>query len=138
MDVFRAENREHPLAHGYVVLAGFEEGDIARRVVTGRTSKVDLHAPIDDERFLFTQVKRGVQKLILWYMDYLVRQLSTFAGATTRAVRLLGDRLERPETRHEVMERRLPEVGEDLALLSPAAALDRPVADAVIDALRDT
>lgn len=82
-----------------------------------RASLIDLHAPIDDQRRVYAQVKRGVQKLVLWYMDYVVRQLATFASSTTRAVRLLGQRVEQLEGRHEALARRLPEVGDDLDLL---------------------
>lgn len=82
-----------------------------------RASLIDLHAPIDDPRRVYSQVKRGVQKLVIWYMDYVVRQLATFASSTTRAVRLLGDRVERLEERQEVLARRLPDVGDDLDLL---------------------
>ncbi|MBI2169533.1 MAG: hypothetical protein HYU28_08550 [Actinobacteria bacterium] len=77
-----------------------------------RASLIDLHAPVDDERRAYAQVKRGVQKLILWYMDYVVRQLATFAASTTRAVRLLGNRVEAIDERQTALARRLPEVGD--------------------------
>lgn len=83
-----------------------------------RASLIDLHAPIEDERRVYSQIKRGVQKLILWYMEYVVRQLATFAASTTRAVRLLGERVERLEERQEELARRLPDVGDDLDLLA--------------------
>ena len=79
-----------------------------------RASLIDLHAPIDDERKVYSQVKKVVQKLVIWYMDYVVRQLATFAANTTRAVRLLGNRVEGLEERHEALTRRLPDVGHDL------------------------
>ena len=100
-----------------------------------RASLIDLHAPIDDPRRVYSQVKRGVQKLVIWYMDYVVRQLATFASSTTRAVRLLGERVERLEQRHEVLARRLPDVGDDLDLLVRDATAVDPWASVIADAL---
>lgn len=79
-----------------------------------RASLIDLHAPIDDRRRVYAQVKKGVQKLVLWYMEYVVRQLATFAANTTRAVRLLGNRVEAIEERHDALARRFPDVAGDL------------------------
>jgi hypothetical protein len=84
-----------------------------------RASLVDLQAPIDDPRPLFSQVKRGVQKLVLWYMEYVVRQLSTFAATTARAVRLLGERTAALEERTAAVERRFPEALDPGSLLAP-------------------
>ncbi len=102
-----------------------------------RASLIDLHAPVDDERFGFSQVKRGVQKLILWYMEHVVRQLSTFAAATTRGVRLLGDRVEALEARLEAVEQRLPETSTDLDALAGPVPLDPRWSDAVVAIFRE-
>jgi hypothetical protein len=64
-----------------------------------RAALIDILAPIDEERLGYAQAKRAVRKMLLWYMDYIVQQLSTFAGATTRAVRILGERVEHLEER---------------------------------------
>ena len=103
-----------------------------------RASLIDLHAPIEDERRLYSQVKRGVQKMVLWYMDYVVRQIATFAASTTRAVRLLGERVEHLEEQQVALARRVPDVGDDFDLVARDLEDTDAWADAVVEALQGT
>lgn len=88
-----------------------------------RASLIDIHAPIEDQRAVAAKAKAAVQKLILWYMDYVVAQLSTFAGATTRSVRLLGDRVASVEERLESLRRRLPVESDEIGGMVPPAPI---------------
>lgn len=101
-----------------------------------RASLIDLHAPIEDQRRVYSQVKRGVQKLVLWYMDYVVRQIATFAASTTRAVRLLGERVERLEEEQTALARRVPDVSADFELLIRDLDPTSSWVDALVDVLR--
>jgi SAM-dependent methyltransferase len=66
-------------------------------------------------------VKRVLRKLMAWYVRFLTAQVTTFAGAITRAVRLLGERVDSVErvtvlaadrTLAEIRERRAgPDLG---------------------------
>ncbi|GAC1318963.1 MAG: hypothetical protein NVSMB12_18080 [Acidimicrobiales bacterium] len=43
-------------------------------------------------------VKRALRKVMAWYLRFLAQQVTAFAGAITRAVRLLGERVDALET----------------------------------------
>ena len=54
---------------------------------------VDVLAPTHSAHPLITQVKRVIRKVIVWEVRYVAQQVSAFASAITRAVRLLGQRV---------------------------------------------
>lgn len=95
-----------------------------------RAALIDILAPIDERRPGYAQVKRAVRKALLWYMEYIVQQLSTFAGATTRAVRILGERVERLE------EAWGPTPQEGTALTLPPVALGQHWVEWVVERLK--
>ncbi|MDP9386548.1 MAG: hypothetical protein M3Q48_01125 [Actinomycetota bacterium] len=76
---------------------------------------VDVLAPTASTRPLVSHVKRVIRKAIGWEMRYVAQQVSAFAGAITRAVRLLGRRVD------------------TLEQASPAAAALGPGAGPVLD-----
>jgi hypothetical protein len=45
-----------------------------------------------------SQVKRVLRKVMAWYMRFITTQITAFAGAITRAVKLLGARVDNLET----------------------------------------
>lgn len=58
-------------------------------------------------------VKRALRKVMAWYLRFLAQQVTAFAGAITRAVRLLGERVDALETvTVTASERTLAEVRE--------------------------
>ena len=57
-------------------------------------SFIDLLAPNESVRPGVPQVKRVVQKTIRWYLRYVAEQVGGFAHSITRAVKLLGERVE--------------------------------------------
>ena len=58
---------------------------------------IDLLAPNESARKGVPQVKRVVQKTVRWYLRYVVDQITGFSHTMTKAVRQLGDRVERVE-----------------------------------------
>lgn len=64
-----------------------------------RESLIDVHPPAESRMPGGTPVKRAVKKLVLWYMDFVAGQVTNLAGSLTRAVRLLGGRVDDLETR---------------------------------------
>ena len=64
-----------------------------------RDALIDVDPPTDSDRAAFEPVKRGVKKLVLWYMDYVVGQVVTLGGSLVRALRLLGERVDRLDAR---------------------------------------
>lgn len=77
-------------------LAPESEHDPSLRAAVDRAERaalIDLHAPVEDPRPGVAQAKRVVRKLVLWYLDYVVRQFSAFAGTSVRGLRLLADRV---------------------------------------------
>jgi len=86
-----------------------------------RTSFVHADVPTESNQPLLRYVKRALRAVMAWYVRFLAQQVTAFAGAITRAVRLLGrrvDDLERVTVRSaeqtllEITERRS---GPDLA-----------------------
>lgn len=55
---------------------------------------VDVLAPTASAQPLVGQVKRVIRKAIIWEVRYVAQQVSAFAAAIARAVRLLGRRVE--------------------------------------------
>ena len=55
---------------------------------------IDTIAPVESSRPVVPIFKKVVRKIVGWYMRYLAQQTSAFAHAITRAVRLLGERVE--------------------------------------------
>jgi hypothetical protein len=79
-------------------------------------------------------LKRGLRRLMAWYLRFIASQITAFAGAITRAVRLLGvrvDALERvtvhaaDRTLREVHERR---AGPDLSAWSELVVAELSIA----------
>lgn len=58
---------------------------------------IDVLAPTESSMPLVPHVKRIVRKAIIWEVRYVAQQVSAFASATARAVRLLGERVDRLE-----------------------------------------
>lgn len=58
---------------------------------------IDTIAPVESSRPVVPYFKRLVRKAIGWYLRYVAQQTSTFAHAITRALRLLGERVEKLE-----------------------------------------
>jgi hypothetical protein len=86
-----------------------------------RTSFVHADVPTASNQPMLSYVKRGLRMVMAWYVRFLAQQVTAFAGAITRAVRLLGhrvDTLERvtvkaaEQTLAEITERR---AGPDLS-----------------------
>src|SRR5207248_9156492 len=55
---------------------------------------IDVLAPYESSRPVVPLFKRVVRKVILWVVRYVAQQVSGFAQAITRAVRLLGERVD--------------------------------------------
>ena len=73
-------------------------------------------------------VKRALRKIMAWYLRFVAQQVTAFAGAITRSVRLLGERVDALETVTVMAsERTLAEIrerraGPDLSAWAPAVA----------------
>jgi len=74
-------------------------------------SFVHADVPIESRRALFSYVKSALRKLLAWYLRFLAQQVTAFAAAITRAVRLLGERVDALE-RATATERARREIGE--------------------------
>jgi hypothetical protein len=55
---------------------------------------IDTVAPVESSRPIVPIFKKVVRKLIGWYLRYVAQQTTGFAHAITRAVRLLGERVD--------------------------------------------
>lgn len=55
---------------------------------------IDVIAPVESSRPIVPIFKKVVRKVIGWYMRYVAQQTTGFAHAITRAVRLLGERVD--------------------------------------------
>lgn len=66
-----------------------------------RESLIDVHPPADSRMPGGAPVKRAIKKLVLWYMDFVAGQVTNLAGSLTRAVRLLGGRVDDIDRRLE-------------------------------------
>lgn len=75
-------------------------------------------------------VKRLLRKMMAWYVRFLASQITSFAGAITRAVRLLGERVDTVETVTVLAaQRTLAEIRERRAGPDLAAWIDLAVAE---------
>jgi len=63
-----------------------------------RTSFMHADVPTASNQRVLVYVKRGLRSLMAWYVRFLAQQVTAFAGAITRSVRLLGHRVDRLET----------------------------------------
>lgn len=70
-----------------------------------RESLIDVHPPADSRMPGGAPVKRAIKKLVLWYMDFVAGQVTNLAGSLTRAVRLLGGRVDGFESQVEQLRR---------------------------------
>ena len=71
------------------------EGDFAQVLARAEEATfIDVLAPYESSRPVVPLFKRVVRKVILWVVRYVAQQVSAFAQAITRAVRLLGERVE--------------------------------------------
>jgi hypothetical protein len=59
-----------------------------------RTSFVHADVPTTSNQRGVSYLKRGLRALMAWYLRFLAQQVTAFAGAITRAVRLLGRRVD--------------------------------------------
>jgi hypothetical protein len=59
-----------------------------------RTSFVHADVPTASNQPLLSYVKRGLRMIMAWYVRFLAQQVTAFAGAITRSVRLLGQRVD--------------------------------------------
>lgn len=68
---------------------------------------IDLNVPTESRAAVLVPVKRTIRRVLLFYMDYVVRQISEFTEASTRAARILGGRVERMERRNDELRERI-------------------------------
>lgn len=77
---------------------GAVQGDFDQ--VVARVEKVafiDVAVPTGSNQPGVSYVKRGLKKGMAWYLNYVAQQVSAFAHASTRALRILGERVDRIE-----------------------------------------
>lgn len=55
---------------------------------------IDTVAPVESSRPVVPVFKKVVRKVVGWYLRYVAQQTTAFAHAITRAVRLLGERVD--------------------------------------------
>jgi SAM-dependent methyltransferase len=79
-------------------------------------STLDTIAPLESSRPLVPQLKLVVRKAIGWYVRYIANQLSATMAGLSRALRLLGNRV-------DVLEANAPRLAADAALVSVAGDL---------------
>jgi Methionine biosynthesis protein MetW len=78
-----------------------------------RTSFVHADVPTASNQPLLSYVKRGLRMIMAWYVRFLAQQVTAFAGAITRSVRLLGHRVDTLErVTVKAAERTLAEITE--------------------------
>lgn len=80
---------------------------------------IDVIAPVESSRPVIPIFKKIVRKVIGWYMRYVAQQTTGFAHAITRAVRLLGERVDMLEQASPVAAPRVPTTNDDLAYWTP-------------------
>lgn len=89
----------------------------------GESSTIDTRAPIESSRPGVAHIKTAVAKAIDWQLRHVATQASGLIHATSRALRLLGDRVDE-------LERHVPTTTESaLVALGPAARLALPPGD---------
>jgi hypothetical protein len=78
-----------------------------------RSSFVHADVPTASDQPMRAYVKRALRPLVAWYARFLAQQVTSFAGTITRAVQLLGQRVDKLETiTTGAAERSLAEVTE--------------------------
>ena len=107
--------RELDLAFDRYVPAGSVSSDFTDAVkAADRAAYINVAVPTESQKPGVGEVKRVLRKAMAWYLNYLAQQTTSFATASVRALRSLGERL-------EVAEERLAELADD-----PDDAADRP------------
>jgi hypothetical protein len=107
-------------------------GDDFDEVLNSAETQSFVHADVPTESRLrpLVYAKRALRKLMAWYLRFVVQQVTAFAGAITRAVRLLGQRVTTLETVTVVAaERTLAEIRERRAGPDLTAFADLVVAE---------
>jgi hypothetical protein len=90
--------RELDLVFARFAPAGALDGDFDQLMERAEQQAFfDLLAPNESARKGVPQIKRVVQKTVRWYLRYVVDQITGFSHTMTKAVRQLGDRVERVE-----------------------------------------
>ena len=80
---------------------GAVQGDFDQ--IVARVEKVafiDVAVPVGSDQPGVSYVKRGLKKGMSWYLNYVAQQVSVFAHAATRALRILGERVDHLEAGH--------------------------------------
>lgn len=60
-------------------------------------SHIEINPPLEDGNALALQTKRTIRRVVRWYVRAIAEQASAFDSATTRAMRLTAQRLDRVE-----------------------------------------
>lgn len=81
--------------HAPVHAIGDDFGQVLERAE--QSTFIDVLAPTESALPVVPHVKRLVRKAIIWELRYVAQQVSAFATASARALRLLGERVERLE-----------------------------------------
>lgn len=80
---------------------------------------IDTIAPVESSRPVVPIFKKVVRKLIGWYLRYVAQQTTGFAHAITRAVRLLGERVDVLEQASPVAAPKVASANNDLGHWAP-------------------
>ncbi|HEV7887484.1 MAG TPA: methyltransferase domain-containing protein [Acidimicrobiales bacterium] len=78
---------------------------------------IDVLAPVESSRPVVPYFKKIVRKVVGWYLRYVAQQTTSFAHAVTRAVRLLGERVDALEEASPLAASK--EASADPAVLAP-------------------
>ncbi|HET9732496.1 MAG TPA: methyltransferase domain-containing protein [Acidimicrobiales bacterium] len=115
-----------------VAPADGEFGDAIK--AADRAAFINVAVPTASNKPGVDIVKRVLKKLMAWYLDYLAQQVTSFGGAVVRALRAIGERIDRLEGQAEAL-RPAPDDGVD----RPAVAEDLgPWQDLVVERLKGT
>lgn len=91
--------RELDLIFARFAPAGALEGDFEQLMERAEQQAFfDLLAPNDSNRPGVPHIKRVVQKTVRWYLRYVIDQITGFSHTITKAVRQLGQRVQRIES----------------------------------------
>jgi hypothetical protein len=105
------------LAHSPVAGRGGDLAD-ALRMIDAATF-IDPVVPVDSNRAAGAAVKKGMRKLLLWYIGWITHQISQFASAVSRTLHIVEGRIKELERTVEVQ--RVPSAG---VVEFPDVALD--------------
>lgn len=90
--------RELDRAFARFTPVGSQGGDFARALERAEQAAfIDVLVPVESARPGIGQVKRVQRKLLSWYFRYIAQQIGVFGNELARAMRLLGERVERLE-----------------------------------------